>query len=309
MWEGVTSQIFLDWTKMRYLRVSLIALIAFLSCILSAEVVYPKDKQIPTIVSQTNQSESDLSVNALREITRAISVKIIAGQGWGTGVIISKKGQVYTVVTNAHVLRLGTNYQVQTLDGKIYNGQLIKAINFQDDDLGLLTFKSNQNYAIASIANTPLVVGDQTFAAGFPNQTKTWSFTVGKVDYVLPKSFIGGYQVGYSNDILKGMSGGPVINQRGKLVAINGRHKYPLWGNPFIFQDGSTPVSQIRAKFEESSWAVSMQIFLQHAPQFASGSIYPDADPSSSSAVIDLEKSSNVTPSLITKEKPVRSFW
>ena len=145
----------------------------------------------------------------MRDRTQVISVKIIGKTGSGSGVIVGKKDGVYTVLTNAHVLGTEPDYQVQTVDSKIYHGQRIRTVNFQDDDLGLLAFKSSRNYAIATIAQTPLAVGDQIFAAGFPGKSKTWSFTTGKVNYILPKTFHGGYQIGYSNDILAGMSGVP----------------------------------------------------------------------------------------------------
>ena len=100
-----------------------------------------------------------------------------------------------------------------------------------------------------------------------------------------------------------------VVNQHGKLIAVNGRHKHPLWGNPFIFLDGSTPTPQIRSQFEESSWAVLMQVFLHHASQFASGNIYPSSSPVST----DLEKSpnlkSNLKPNFRTLEKPAGLVW
>lgn len=276
-------------------RVSVFALISCLSFALSTEAVYSTEKRTPTAASEIGQSSKELSEKSLREYSRAITVKIIAGESWGSGIIVQRKGQVYTVLTNAHVLRMGSNYQIQTPDGKIYRGQPIKAISFNDDDLGILGFKSSKNYAIATIAKSPLVVGDETFAAGFPHETKNWSFTTGKVEYILAKSFQGGYQVGYSNDIFKGMSGGPVLNRRGELVAINGRHKFPLWGNPFIFPDGSTPVSQIRAKFEESSWAVPVQTFLQRAPKLTNGAINPPAELSYPTIPVDSQRSTPPT--------------
>lgn len=45
---------------------------------------------------------------------------------------------------------------------------------------------------------------------------------------VLKKSLQEGYQLGYTNEIEQGMSGGPVLDQSGRLIAINGRLKYPL---------------------------------------------------------------------------------
>ena len=205
----------------------------------------------------------------LRERARAITVRVIAGRGWGSGILIKKQGQVYTVLTNAHVLRIGSLYQIQTADGRNHPAKPTGTAQFQDDDLALLSFTSSNNYTLATISKSVVVVGDETFAAGFPDEQQGFAFTSGRVDYSLAKPFRGGYQIGYSNDILKGMSGGPVLNSRGELVAINGKHKHPLWGNSYIFTDGSTPVQQIRQQMENSSWAVPVERFLQLAPQFA----------------------------------------
>jgi hypothetical protein len=290
-------------------QISFLALMSCLSFAFSTQSVYSLEKQTPTADTEISQTSEQWSEKIVRQKARAITVKIISGDNWGSGIIIQRKGQVYTVLTNAHVLRMGDNYQIQTADGKIYRGRTIRNVNFRDDDLGLLTFQSSSNYAIASIAKSPLAVGDKTFAAGFPLQTQTWSFTTGKVDYILPKSFQGGYQIGYSNDILKGMSGGPVLNQRGELVAINGRHKFPLWGNPFIFEDGSTPNLETRNKFEYSSWAVSVATFLNSAPQFSQGVISPPKASSYTEIEIDSLYSTSAPPTQIPVNLPRRSLW
>ncbi len=276
---------------MVFSRANVIILISCLCFAFSVEVAHSTEKQAFITGSQ-------LSETSLRKHTRAMTVKIMCGQTWGSGILIQKKGQVYTVLTNAHVLRAGNSYQIQTPDGKIYPGLVKDTIQFDDDDLGLLTFKSWQNYAIAPIAKSALAVGDKTFAAGFPNRSKKWLFTEGKVDYILPKSFQGGYQIGYSNDVFKGMSGESVVNHRGELVAINGRHKFPLWGNLFIFEDGSTPSSQVRSQFERSSWAVPVQTFLERCPQLAQGQIYPLPDSIAPITPMDFQPTDAETPKI-----------
>lgn len=296
---------------MNFWKVSALALISCMSFAWSTKTVYSVEKQIPSADVKIAQNAEIWSEKIVRQKARAITVKVITGESWGSGILIQKKGQAYTVLTNAHVLRMGSNYQIQTPDGKIYRGQKIRSVNFNDRDLGLLKFNSNRNYAIASIAKSPLSVGDKTFAAGFPHQSKTWSFTTGKIEYILPKSFHGGYQVGYSNNILKGMSGGPVLNQRGELLAINGRHKFPLWGNPFIFEDGSTPNLQTRQKFEYSSWAVPVATFLNSAPQFSQGRIYPLTASFSSeiSSKTDVNYLYSTSRNPTTANPPNRSAW
>lgn len=224
--------------------------------------------QVPTLATET---KGELSLTQLQERARSITVKVISGQGWGSGILLKKQGQVYTILTNAHVLRIGNSYQIQTPDGEIHAAQPITGVKFQDDDLALLSFRSAKNYAIATIANSrSLAVGEPAFAAGFPENGQGLLFTNGQLNYVSPQAFVGGYQLAYSNDILKGMSGGPMLSRRGELVAINGKHKHPLWGNSYIYKDGSTPIAKIRQQLEYSSWAIPIQTFLQFVPQFTS---------------------------------------
>ncbi|MCP2727067.1 serine protease [Limnofasciculus baicalensis] len=57
-----------------------------------------------------------------------------------------------------------------------------------------------------------------------------------------PKSMALGYRLGYTNEIVEGMSGGPIFNSKGLLVGINGRMKYgePAFGI-YGFEDGTQP--------------------------------------------------------------------
>ncbi|MCF2146300.1 serine protease [Desmonostoc muscorum LEGE 12446] len=301
---------------MKFRIFCMLACVASLPLTLSTQAFSSEVASQPNISSAnlTSQAKAQLSLNQLRDRGRAITVKVLAGQGWGSGILIKKQGQVYTVITNAHVLRIGKSYQIQTADGKIYTAQAIKSAQFPDDDLGLLSFKSANNYAIAAIATSSLAIGDQTFAIGYPDEQQGLVFNTGKVEYLLPQAFRGGYQVGYSNDIFKGMSGGPLLNRRGELVGVNGKHKYPLWGNTYIFKDGSTPVLQVRRKFDASSWAVPIQRFLQLAPQFATGAILPTQEQSSfivpefSHSPSSPEESPNF-PIPATNQTSGSSFW
>lgn len=268
---------------MHFRMVCLLACVGSLFLVLVTQANYSRIAPNTDVASakKPNQSSEQLTLRQLRDRAQSITIKVLAGQSWGSGILIQKQGQVYTVLTNEHVLRLGSTYRIQTPDGKIYPASKETSAHFDDNDLALLRFPSANSYNIANLAtggeSANLHIGDEMFAGGFPavgnGEGMGFVFTTGQVSYLLPKAFIGGYQVGYSNDIVKGMSGGPVLNRYGEVVAINGKHKYPLWGNTYIFKDGTTPVVQARQQMDSSSWAVPVQTFLQLAPQFSTAAL------------------------------------
>lgn len=80
---------------------------------------------------------------------------------------------------------------------------------------------------------------------------------------MLEKPLEEGYQIGYTNDIEKGMSGGPVLNRAGEVVAVNGMHAYPLWGDPYVFKDGSHPEQSLKQQMVRYSWSIPIQTFVR----------------------------------------------
>ncbi len=72
-----------------------------------------------------------------------------------------------------------------------------------------------------------------------------------------------GYQIGYTNNIETGMSGGPILNQQGYLVGINGRLKYPSGGiDTFKFTDGKFPRWSEFQQMEMLSWGIPIKTVL-----------------------------------------------
>jgi S1-C subfamily serine protease len=51
------------------------------------------------------------------------------------------------------------------------------------------------------------------------------------------------------------MSGGPLLNQKGELVGISGRHPV-LWENSDNYEDGSQPSPDLQTLINNSSWAI-----------------------------------------------------
>jgi serine protease Do len=218
----------------------------------------------------------------LQRHARAITVKVLSGDDWGSGILIRQQGQRYTVMTNEHVLWIGNRFTIQTYDGKEYPAHRAGAGEFGKNDLGLLEFTSGPSatYPVATLGcSLELTAGTPVYAAGFPlplmeSSSKGFKFTSGAISLIASKALEGGYQVGYSNYIEKGMSGGPVLNAKGEVIAVNGMHQEPLWGDPYIYQDGSKPKSSLFPTFSRSSWAIPMETALRamalsaaHLPQ------------------------------------------
>jgi hypothetical protein len=92
--------------------------------------------------------------------------------------------------------------------------------------------------------------------------------TEGKVVFVLNKALERGYQIGYTNEIQKGMSGGPVLNQAGELVAINGIHAHPIWVMDTYYEDKTLPNDDLQKAIPLYSWAIPVdRILSQSCPK------------------------------------------
>lgn len=209
----------------------------------------------------------------LYRLAQAMTVKVLVRDSWGSGVLIRRRENVYSVVTNEHVLLGGqSSFSVQTLDGKVHAAvETWRSPNVETGDVALLEFQSESEYPVARLGKLP-AVGCSVFAAGFPERFNPrqagngFQFTRGKVSWILDKVLEGGYQLGYTNAVEKGMSGGPVLNTVGEVVAINGIHPHPLWDAPYIYQDGSEASPKWQKRMEEQSWAVPIDTVLRLVP-------------------------------------------
>ena len=209
-----------------------------------------------------------------------IGVKILARGFLGSGFLIGREGNKYFVVTNRHVIRGGeAPYKIETPDNKIYSAVAIDTTN-APYDLAVLTFKADTVYATATIGNSQfLKVGEPVFAAGFPHEvvakqslkdSEELTLKLGRVTTVLDRALIEGYQIGYTNNVQKGMSGGPLFNSRGEVVGINGKHAYPLWESPEVYQDGTQPCPALQELIARSSLAIPIEKGLELMPQLES---------------------------------------
>jgi serine protease Do len=250
-----------------------------LTCVLAILLVSSKDVARLNTVGWASNSPP-LSTKVLSSIARQITVRVWADDLIGSGVIIQKQGKTYTVITNQHVLRAGKSpYQIETSDGKRYSVRVVPQTNPTGYDLALLQFDSPQiEYTVAQLRqSTSLAVGEETIAVGFPypeviapkekQEPVELAIKSGRVSIVLNKALTDGYQIGSTNDVEKGMSGGPLLDLEGNVVGINGKHAYPLWDAPELYQDGSEPCQPLQDLIVSSSFAIPIEVVAKLSPQ------------------------------------------
>lgn len=160
-----------------------------------------------------------LTSDQIGRIATQVTV-LITGNGSGSGVIIRKNGNIYTVLTNFHVLDDSSNYQVTTHDKKKYQVTNIKRI--QDLDLATFEFKSTRKYKVVEQGNSKqITIGTSVYISGFPAD-KGLNFLENKISRI-DEPQEGGYALVYRVGAFPGMSGGPILNSDGKLVGIHGK--------------------------------------------------------------------------------------
>jgi V8-like Glu-specific endopeptidase len=170
-----------------------------------------------------------LSKTQVNEIAKQITVLIRGQKGYGSGTLVHKAGNTYTVLTAAHVVSVKDDYQILTPDGKSYrvNDKNIKQL--PNVDLAVVQFRSPENYTVAKIGNSESIKeGTTIYIAGFPAPTYAfptpiYTFRSGEVNANASKPLRDGYGLFYISDTSEEMSGGPVLNAKGELVGIHGR--------------------------------------------------------------------------------------
>jgi S1-C subfamily serine protease len=201
---------------------------------------------IGTTIALVQPMVAAKSASEVETIARAVTVEIRLksdSRAIGSGVIIHRKGDLYTLVTNRHVICGSSScnnisateiYSLNLPGGHQYRAQkpVIKLLadNYNKDlDLAIIQFRSDRNYAVAKLFSPgSLKVDDIVYTSGFPDQlgfVTQFFFGQGNTIAVVDKRLdgdTGGYTILYDSPTLPGMSGGGIFNSNGQLVAIHG---------------------------------------------------------------------------------------
>ena len=162
----------------------------------------------------------------VNNIARNISVKI-TGHGNGSGFILEREGNVYSVVTNKHVVPIiDTKYEIQTYDGEKY--RVTSRQEIPNLDLAIIQFESTEEYEVAELGYSDELQPRQFVSvAGFPGEQTDIDLIDGQIrsirqEIIANPSSNQGYALIYTNQTLPGSSGGAVLDEDGRVVAING---------------------------------------------------------------------------------------
>jgi WD40 repeat protein len=180
------------------------------------------------------QSVAALTRQQIKDIGEKIIVLIAAnGKPAGSGVMLAKQGSTYYVITAEHVVGTPTDYYVVTFkDKKAHAITYQNIIRLPQVDLAILQFESLEIYPNARelklLDPSPVTLDTQINIFGYPGNVEGINnqpqLIDGKITSLPSQNPIAndGYALTYRAEALDGMSGGPVFNEQGRIIAIHG---------------------------------------------------------------------------------------
>ena len=180
--------------------------------------------------SQISIALAQLAPQEISAIAKPITVRI-DGTEEGSGVIIEKSGNTYTVLTNWHVVEASGEYAIQTYDGTKHQIKYSQIQKLSEElDLALIKFSSSSEYESAQIGDSEKIgEGETIYLAGYPangqivgESDRFYRFNSLNINAILPNRRDGGYSLAYGGENFSGMSGSPILNSNGDVIGING---------------------------------------------------------------------------------------
>jgi tetratricopeptide (TPR) repeat protein len=229
----------------------------------SNQIAQKSDPELQQLDEATKQASTTVN-----RIAKDITVRITSANNGGSGVLIAKKGNTYLVLTNAHVTRRTTQFQIQVPDGQKYHAKTIDGGFDRKYDLALLEFTSSKQYQLANLGNPGILKPNDRniYSAGFPFDSKDLRISPGAITQLSDIPFDNGTQIGYEiakgeKGVRQGMSGGPIFDVSGVFLGINTIGAAPILPN-YTYNDGSKPLAKLAAKYRTANWGVPVYNFL-----------------------------------------------
>ncbi len=168
---------------------------------------------------------------------RLVTVRIENADGNGSGVIVARDGNSYSVLTAEHVVKNLEKLKLTTHEQRVYSIDPNHIKRSPGTDLAIVKFTSTQSYQVANLGNYSISDGSLVFPGGWPapkninSQQWQWGLNPGGISSQEEgqfqtqdkKSFTNGYDLIYSSITYGGMSGGPIFDRTGQVIGIHGR--------------------------------------------------------------------------------------
>jgi Flp pilus assembly protein TadD len=157
---------------------------------------------------------------------KELTVQIEGQETTGTGTIIERNGNSYTILTCWHVVNAKGNFKVTTPDGETHQVTGVK--NLKNIDLAILQFTSNTTYQVAELGDSQTITeGMNNYVVGYPDPIpgipeRAYMFLDANIVSKLSQGEKG-YQIVHNNPTTGGSSGGGIFDNNGLLVGVNGR--------------------------------------------------------------------------------------
>jgi S1-C subfamily serine protease len=158
------------------------------------------------LVIQTSQKRTALSMSTL---------KVLAGEGHGSGVLIHGRGYI---ITAAHVVKGLNKVKVVTQSLAVFDADVLWAN--EAHDVALLEAPGIYGVSVSRLdCDRTSQVGDSIIAIGTPGELKFVS-SYGRVSAPVGKYYMWAKAFIADLTIAPGSSGGPVFDPRGRVVGI-----------------------------------------------------------------------------------------
>lgn len=190
-----------------------------------------------------------LSQSEIQQTAKPITVQVLGygktGSQSGSGVVIAKQGNTYAVLTNRHVVCAldvqgkcdrTLQFQIRATDGQRYRVSDVYTFEQSNGipDVAVVLFRSASNYPVAILGDAnQLTKRDLIWINGYPGRLNT---EFGKEPIAFHKGFFSsriadphseGYTLNFAMVAAPGMSGSPIFDASGRVVAIFGQTGEP----------------------------------------------------------------------------------
>lgn len=174
---------------------------------------------------------------AIAAMSREVTV-VINGQNPGSGAIVARNGNTYSVLTAKHAIATEDEYQIVTADAASHPIDYRNVTKLPGVDLAIAKFTSSTPYRVAQLGNSDQTLeGSTIYVSGWPHPGRVltdriFQISKGTISGRPLTALEDGYGLIYTNVTRSGMSGGPVFDDNGRAIGIHGRAEGETIYNP-----------------------------------------------------------------------------